>query len=337
MKISKNLDKIPFFFIIGRPRSGTTLLQTLFDAHPHVQIPPESPVIKECFDRFRGVHDWNKQEIHQFADYLFRVIKFKEWNIDKNKLLHRLLNYEGKLTFNTVIHIVYLNYQSVYNKGEIKILGDKNPSYSKFPEKMKAIFPDAKFIHIVRDYRDHILSMQRVNLLNSNLPLISYTWRKSQIKTFRFAQRFPDSIMAIRYEDFVKNPESNLKRMCEFLDINYDQSVLTYHEKEEAFKKEFKMKTSNLFHGNLFKPINSDNVNKWKSEMSQKDILKADFYVGKFAELSGYERIYPKRTFNGFFSCLPGYIYLGLYNVLLFSIKLIPIRTRKKIRNRFSN
>ena len=332
MTIPEQIESIPFFFIIGRPRSGTTLLQTLFEAHPNVQITPESPVINECFNRFKHVKKWDGKRLALFTDALFDIVKFEGWKIDRDELFNQLSEYTGNLTFQTIIKITYLRYQSVFEKGEIEIFGDKNPRYSKYPEKLKEIFPDARFIHIVRDYRDHILSMQRVNLLNSNLPLISYVWRKSQKKIFQLAERYPDSILSVKYEDFVKNPEANLHAMCEFLGVKYDPDVLKYPEKEEAFKKEFKTKTSDVFHGNLFKPITADNVDKWKSKMAWKDILRADFYVGKYAELSGYSRQTPKRTFKGLVYSLPGYVYILLYNSLVFMIRLKHKGIRKAFR-----
>ncbi|MCD4747218.1 MAG: sulfotransferase, partial [Bacteroidales bacterium] len=214
----------------------------------------------------------------------------------------------------------------------IQIFGDKNPRYSKNPEKIIEIIPDAKIVHIVRDYRDHILSMKRVKLLYSNLAIISDIWRKSQKKIFVLKEKYPDSIISFRYEDFVKDPEQHLKKICGFLKIDYVPAVLNYTNKEEELKKANELKVSDVFHGNLFKPITADNVEKWKHKMTKRDIARADFYVGKYVELSGYQRQYPRRTITGFLYAFPGYIIAYSFHFIINIINIVPIKWRKMAR-----
>jgi hypothetical protein len=71
-------DRIPFFFILGRPRSGTTLIRTLFDAHPNVKIPPEFPFIPLLARRFRNVKEWDARFICLVRDYRERLLYFQK-------------------------------------------------------------------------------------------------------------------------------------------------------------------------------------------------------------------------------------------------------------------
>ena len=75
------------FFIIGRPRSGTTLLRILFEAHPHVIIPPESPFIISLYKKYGKVTSWDEKLIKEFCDDLFRQRYFDKWLIEKEVLL----------------------------------------------------------------------------------------------------------------------------------------------------------------------------------------------------------------------------------------------------------
>jgi hypothetical protein len=68
----ENIREIPIFFILGRPRSGTTLLTTLFNAHPNVRIAPEFPILLPLYQKFRKVKDWDEEAIRSFTDHLFR-------------------------------------------------------------------------------------------------------------------------------------------------------------------------------------------------------------------------------------------------------------------------
>lgn len=52
-----NIADTPFIFIVGRPRSGTTLLRTLYDAHPNVNIPPECQFVVNLYGKYGGGGD----------------------------------------------------------------------------------------------------------------------------------------------------------------------------------------------------------------------------------------------------------------------------------------
>jgi hypothetical protein len=334
--IPENIDKIPFFFIIGRPRSGTTLLQTLFGMHPNVVIPPESAVIKESYEGFKHIENWRKRDIKRFSAFLFRVRKFEGWNIDLKKIESTLIEHKGILNFPTIVRIVYSLYSSGQDKN-IMVIGDKNPRYSKYPETMQKIIPGAKFIHVVRDHRDHILSMQRTGLLNGNLPLIAYFWKKSQIKMFKFIKNNPDDVISVRYEDFVEDPEKNLVEMCRFLGISFDPDLLKFYDNKDKIVEKDRLKSNQIFHQNLFNPVSSANVGKWRKNMKRRDILRADFIVGSVAEKSGYYREFKKRSVRGFFSVIPGYAYIYSYYILFNLIGFVPVRYRKKIKRRVRN
>ncbi len=335
-KYSDSIEKTPFFFIIARPRSGTTLLQTIFKAHPNVIMPHESAVILECYKQFKQVENWDNSKILELVDFLYQVRKFEGWKIRKENLIETLLDYSGTYSFETIIKIIYSHYDSFFKKEEIHIFGDKNPKYSKYPNELKKIFPNAMFVHIVRDYRDHILSMKKVKLLNSNLAVISDFWRKSQKKIFAFTEKYPDSIISFKYEDFVTEPEHCLKKICGFLNIDYVPSILHYSDKEEELKKtnENIRNMKDVFHENLFKPITADNVEKWKYEMTKAEIAKADFYVGKYAELSGYKRQVPRRTVSGLLSAFPGYLYLYSFYFTKNIIGLLPTKWRESTKRK---
>lgn len=337
IKIPDNIENTPFFFIIGRPRSGTTLLQTLFEAHPNVCIPPESAIIEEAHDRFKTICNWTSEELDEFIEFLFQVRRFEYWKINKEDLSTYLKSYTGEYTFNTLIKRVYINYKSVFDKEKIEIFGDKNPRYSRYPEKIIKIFPDAKCIHVVRDYRDHILSMQRVKLLKSYLPLIAFRWRRSQKKMIKLSKSFPESFYSIRYEDFVEKPEYYFEQICSFLQIQYSADIFNYRNQKEKFIKESKYQSDEEFHGNVFKPINANQVGKWEKEMVHIDVKKVDYFVGKYAELSGYRRKYVKFSVLDRLRFFPDVLITHTYLIGIEMILLIPVRLRKKVVKVFPN
>ena len=79
-------NTVPIFFIMGRPRSGTTLLSTLFDAHPNVKIPPEFPIMLPLYQKFRKVKDWDEKAILSFVAFIFQHNVFIHRTLENLKI-----------------------------------------------------------------------------------------------------------------------------------------------------------------------------------------------------------------------------------------------------------
>jgi hypothetical protein len=124
---NRQVESPELFFIIGRPRSGTTLLRFLFEAHPQVLVPPESPFILNLYRKYRKVTHWDPSVIREFCDDVYRQRYFDKWLTDKEHLYQKLLEKEGKSTFQEMVRQVCRAYTSVFEKKEIQWIGDKNP------------------------------------------------------------------------------------------------------------------------------------------------------------------------------------------------------------------
>jgi hypothetical protein len=183
----EKVKNTPMFFILGRPRTGSTLLRTLFDAHPQVIIPQEWPMLLLLHFRFEKVKYWDKKNLEEFYQSLFQPLKIPFWSIrnwpgiDLNLLHSNLLLCEGEQTLETLLKVVYFHYNSFFDKKEIVLIGDKNPAISNHPELLAKLFPTAKFIHLVRDYRDNLVSLLEVKLL----PGILNVFIRSDMKIWR--------------------------------------------------------------------------------------------------------------------------------------------------------
>ena len=309
----KDISKLSFFFIIGRPRSGTTLLRTLMDAHPNVVIPQESPVILNLHKKYKNKIYWSGKQLDEFYNDLKTQNIFGVWNVDKDKLHHDLLSCEGDNRFQDLIQVLYLNFNSIYKKDVPKIIGDKNPVYSYNFKSIFKIYPNAKYIHLVRDYRDQIVSMKRMDLEMSNPALVSYRWKLSWKQIAIIKTKFPKQFYTLKYEDLVQNFENELKAMCDFLGIPFSQEVIRFYEKtgNDHFLPEI---TLDRYHQSLFKPIGSDKVNVWMSELKQSEIKIADWVVGRTAASAGYERSFKSISFSLWLKSVPLLIYGWCWN-----------------------
>lgn len=333
---ANDIKSAPFFFIIGRPRSGTTLLRTLFDAHPNVSIPLEAPVIKHLSDKYKNVNPWDKKKLDEFYNDTIKIWKFNSWTIDLKKLEHDILSLKGQITFQDLIKVVYLNYISFFEKENIEIIGDKNPSYSTCTRKIFKIFPDSKYIHLTRDPRDNVLSILKVDFEAPLIPLIAYRWRYSAKRIARLKQDHPESFYTIKYEDFVQNPNIYLKEMCNFLSVEYSETMLRFYEKKDEVMAKVTEEKFIKYHSSLFNPINADKIYGWKEQMKDKDVRLIDLVVGKYAKIQGYNQKYNSFSILNYLQVIPGVVYGRLSYIITIFIDLIPFNLRMKIRNKGS-
>lgn len=214
------------FFVGGSPKSGTTWLQLLLDAHPSVSCSGEGHF---------PTHLWSflKEALNKHD----RVIK------TNNEELFTELEEYPRLTQDDIGYIfatciaVFLEKQSRHKAA--RAIGDKTPAANiRAFAGLAALFPRAKFIQIVRDGRDCAVSGWFHNLRNpawvplNRGSLTAYLTGFAEVSVNelataqQFADAHPDRIRRIRYEDLVTDTEGILADLFEFLGIKVDANVL---------------------------------------------------------------------------------------------------------------
>jgi len=331
LSIEKVRD-IPMFFILGRPRTGSTLLRTLFDAHPGVIIPQEWPMLLLLHFQFGKVTFWDKPQLEAFYQALFQPLRIPFWSIrnwpgiDLDLLHGNLLKFEGEQTLETLIKVVYLHYNSFFEKKEILLIGDKNPAISNHPELLASLFPSAKFIHLVRDYRDNLVSMLEVDFEMPNVSLLTYRWKYSYNTIEKSAAHHPARFFTIRYEDLVRQPEVHFGHLCNFLGIPEDNSIFSFHSRKNELEASFPPEIIQRYFRSLMQPIDDRKVGVYEQKLSLRQIRIADLVAGKTAEMAGYQR---KTTIFSIFDYLwvaPAIIYTkGLY-ILGKMVRVLPFK-----------
>jgi hypothetical protein len=314
----------PIFFIMGRPRSGTTLLSTLFDAHPNVKIPPEFPIMLPLYQRFRKVKNWDEAAIRQFVGFIFQHNVFihrtlENLKIDREEFTAGLLKMQGKGTIRDFLKAVNASGYSLFPKEEILMIGDKNPVYSIYTKRFMKIFPDARFVCIIRDYRDNFVSMRKLADLKLEAPslvLQVYRWKYVARLFLACREKHPDRFHLIRYEDLVEKPETVMQDICAFLGLPYEPSVFDFHRKKEETMKTYNNPLIERFHGSLMNPVNKSRMDQWKTSLTPAKVAMADQVAGRYADRLGYERANRKFNLWLWVRSKP----LSLYGYLIFKV-----------------
>ncbi|NVO20913.1 MAG: sulfotransferase [Bacteroidetes bacterium] len=334
------IRKTPMFFIVGRPRTGSTLLRTLFDAHPNVSIPQEWPMLLALHRQFGEVKVWNKVILQDFYEALFQHLRISYWEItnwpkfDKEELWQALLQCEGPNSFETVFKTVYSQYHSYYEKKDILLFGDKNPVYSNQVDMLAKIFPTARFIHLTRDYRDNLVSMLDVDFEMPNISVLVYRWKYSWMTINKVASKYPERFLTIRYEDLVENAQERFCELCRFLEIPFEPSIFEFHNRKEELESHFPKEIIDRYFRSLFNPIDTSKVGIYKKRLSQFQVRVADQVAGIAAAEAGYEREFGKFDLPVYLWTLPAQIYASWLYTVGWMVSLLPYKTMMWLLNK---
>lgn len=320
MKLEE-IKKTSFVFIVGAARSGTTLLQMILDAHPSVIFPTESKLIVHLKQKYFKVTNWTEELIDEFIIDLYkeRTNFAKFWSISPDKLRENIKSFPvNKLSFEALCKMVYMHYPSPFIKQKITLIGDKNPDYSAFINELLEVFPNSKFIHIVRDYRDNVVSNKQTFGVK-NVNVLAQHWKifNEMIEISKKNKRV--KFYELRYEDLVTNPEYSVSEICKFLDLEFKVEMLNYSnrvkiEEVKEVKKQH-LQVLEEIHPNILKPISALQINKWEKNLSNDELELIDYICGDFAKKYDYIRQTRVKKWNYFIKSYFGFckIYSVIY------------------------
>jgi len=304
------IKNTPLFFILGRERSGTTMLRLNLNNHSHIHIPPESPFIIHLHKKY---HNKKNIDLKRFIYDLKQEPFLLNWRIDYSVLREKLQNINPPTFQNYCTAIL-----NQYSKNDI-ILGDKNPSYSLFGDKLHQIYPNAKFIWIIRDYRAQVNSMLKVNFERKIISSLAARWVSYNKEIEKIKNKFPEQVLLIKYEDLVTSPEKHYKNICTFLELDFEQSVLS----TAKIKKEFQPK----HHTSLEEKINTKHIKEWETELSVEQIKICEAVAGDYGECFGYKKTINHNSLT-YFGALLGIFYGKCYKYFIKLMYSLPLRVR---------
>lgn len=223
-------------FIIGNPRSGTSLLRLMLTCHKNIIIPPESHFFLWLEQTYCN---WNEKDgLDQFLIDLFASTKFETWKLS-NLNLKEYLSKQNCKSYSDLIQATYLFYGLKHNKNNIKVWGDKNKLWKEKLSTIPNYFPKGKYIHIIRDGRDvasSFISLHKKNIQSKYAPKLPHTitdiskrWNENIIAIEVFLNSInEENKFVMRFEDLILNPKSELIKITKFLNIPYDSEMLNY-------------------------------------------------------------------------------------------------------------
>jgi hypothetical protein len=221
----RNSDAVvPMPILVGSPRSGTTLLRLMLDAHPLLAIPPETGFIP-------AVAALSGTSTQRRAAFAARLTLSSGWSgnwpdfgLSAESLWAKLQAVEP-FDSSTGLRVFYQLYAGRFGKPR---WGDKTPLYCRHLQRIQDVLPEARFIHLIRDGRDVAVSLRRRWFSpGHSIERQAWFWRRN-IERARREASCCRHYLEVRYEALVLNPEATLRRICAFIDLAFDASMLLY-------------------------------------------------------------------------------------------------------------
>ena len=208
-------------FVVGAARSGTTLLRLMIDCHPEFAIPPESHFVVTLAARRLRLREHSSAALEAALAHH----RFALWKLDPGEARAHVVA-SRPVTYADVMRGLFEAYAS--HRGARR-WGDKTPGYVESLPLLDEFFPDARFIHVIRDGRAVAASVAE-KPWGPPTPVSAAWWWRGRVQKGRHdgARLGPKRYLEIRYEDLVAQPRESLTSVCEFLDEDFDEAMFDY-------------------------------------------------------------------------------------------------------------
>ena len=262
-------------FIVGHPRSGSTLLASILGSHSSLAAIPETHYLDmscPCTPLTRVLG----------GEYHFDSIMKNNRIIDSNVSLaeFRGVFSNSKDSYSDFFRL-FLEL-AAKKQGKQRIL-EKTPRHLEYVEKLLRWYPEAKVICIIRDGRDAVNSLVDVAWTHSNIERHAAYWGWCVRRAIKLQKTHPDHLIVIRFEDLLSRPKETLQQILSFIDEPYEDQLLQNRASNHlipAWEKKWKERSG--------KALDQEKVFLWKKNCSKKSLYMESLFEDEL-KLMRYE------------------------------------------------
>ncbi len=270
-----------FPFFVGCARSGTTLLRAIFDSHDELAIPDETPYFTHTLTRQRKYSRHNGFEAGRFLEDLFAHPWFPRLEVPQEAVRTAVLTNPPD-TYAEAVRRIFALYAQREGKPRY---GDKTPRNVTKVEAIARTFPEARFVHIIRDGRNVALSMLEMPWGPRSIVEAARTWKQAVVHGRRAGRVLGTSrYREVQYEQLLEEPEEQVRPLCQFMDLPFHPMMLRYFERAEQI-----IAPSPSTRGRVALPP-TKGLRDWRTQMTKGDLEKFELIAWRELEELGYER-----------------------------------------------
>ncbi len=286
----RTMSRNPYVFVVGCPRSGTTLLQRMLDHHPRLAVANDTHFIPRAVTSSSTGAD-----LPLTADLIERVRTYRRFprlGLAEAAVDSAAANAH---TYRGFVSALYSEFAAMHGK---PLGGEKTPDYVRCLPFLHALFPWVKTLHIIRDGRDVALSTLewanedkgpgKFQLWREEPYAVCALWWRWQVYTGRRdgrelgAARYHE----ISYEDLIASPEQTLQAAADFLQLRYAPEMAAYHVGKTKNAPGLSAKEAWL--------PPTPGLRDWRTQMAKRDLELFEALAGDLLSDLGYERCFAR-------------------------------------------
>jgi hypothetical protein len=279
----------PHVFIVGCPRSGTTLLQRVVNAHSRIVVVPEIHWVTGQF--WKTSQPMSAAVTSEVMAGFMEHERFRDLGVDQNAF-QGLVGPGEAVTCAEFLDRLFELYRKIHNKPYV---GNKTPQYLQHIPLLHSVWGRTKFVHIIRDGRDVCLSIMSWKK-GARAAGRFAGWKEDPVSTTAFWWKRtvllgrdggsvvgPDLYYEVLYEHLVTRPAQECAKLCAFLDLPYEESMVRFYESKKATDPRPRAKS--------WLPITAG-LRDWRTQMQPDDVERFEAAAGDLLENLDYPRVF---------------------------------------------
>ncbi len=290
------------FFLMGCSRSGTTMLRLILNRHPDLAIPSESHFLIPLVETYSAQSVLTPVQVEAVCQSSVGHSRFAAWQTSPEELATAL----GSIHEPTLAALIDATFRLEIAATGKSRWGDKTPEYCSHLGRLHEFFPEASFIHIVRDGRDVSNSLRDRTWYGWTELQRARHWNRTVGEAESAGRRIGSAqYLRVSYEDLVLSPESTVKSVCDFLEVDVHPSMFAFYE--DASHHVADSVQPGGHHEKLRRPPKPSDVYRWRRESSSLRVMLFESIAGRTMDQLGMHR-----KFHGVSCCL-GLLATALY------------------------
>ena len=262
----------PVILQTGHFRSGSAMVSRILNAHSKISMAQDKfKFFRFCFKRYEPLNDESIKKMLSDLNQRF----YGRWslNIDEQKCLKEIT--VNKNTYQSIYTTVLRN---LYVDEDTPIIGEMEGSVWRNIPDFLTLFPNGKVLLLIRDLRDVVVSFKKITFAPGNDYLVSlFNVIDAMDHWLKYEKLYPEQFYGIRYEKIKLDPEPEVKRICQFLGINFEPEMLD-EDKWEDLTNGGWTKWENRAVSGFHKEGDSKNpVGRWRKLISEEDLFLCEW------------------------------------------------------------
>lgn len=275
-------QNLQLHFVLSLERSGSTLLSSVLNANENVISPIEEPFVSYNYHKYKHISSWNRKIIESFVEdaFFLGTTNMRYLYPPKDELVSWLTKQcvNRELTYLSFCKLFYLRAIPEKNAESITCIVDKQIRLAYDWRKLSKISNDSKFVVLKRNPVDNVASRIAREMGPSVNPVYLaevYSYHFSNTEFLK--KEFPDKVIEVLYEDLVSNTEITIRKVCQFLDIEFVPQMLNHRTSLEFL--ESKVDDEGLAkkwskHAQLKEGVHKENIDSGKALVSEAEAMK---------------------------------------------------------------